>query len=256
MEFQMFDLAGKTAMVSGASSGLGEHFANVLARVGARVAVGARRADRLGVLVKSITDNGGHAVAINMDVTDGESVNAAIDKAESALGPIDILVNNAGVASSKRFVNVDEENWDLIMDTNLKGAWRVGSQVARRMLGNKTNGSIINIASILGLRVGFGEAVYAISKAGVVQMTKAMALEFANAGIRVNALCPGYFKTEMNAEFFQSEKGKEFIKATPARRLGRLEELDGPLVMLASNAGSFINGAAIPVDGGHLVSSL
>lgn len=249
-------LTGKVALVTGASSGLGAHFAKVLATAGAKVVVGARRVEKLQDLVGEIAESGGEAVAVAMDITDTTSVIQAIDDGEAAFGPITILINNAGVADSKRFINVDEGSWDFVMDTNLKGAWTVANQVSKRLMANKLGGSIVNIASILGLRVAVGESTYAISKAGVVQMTKAMALEFATKGIRVNAICPGYFKTEINADFFATEKGEAFIQATPARRLGKLQELNAPLLLLASDAGSFINGTAIPIDGGHTVSSL
>lgn len=249
-------LDGKVALVTGASSGLGEHFAKVLANAGAKVIVGARRVDRLASLVDTIAANGGTAHAVALDVTDTASVKQAIDTAENAFGPITVLINNAGVADSRRFVNIDETCWDYVMEANLKGAWRVASEISRRLLNNNLSGSIVNIASILGLRQGFGESAYSISKAGVVQMTKAMALEMASKGVRVNAICPGYFKTEMNEDYFNSDQGDGFIARTPARRLGKLEELDGPLLLLTSDAGSFINGVALPVDGGHMVSGL
>lgn len=256
MPNELLSLKNKVALVTGASSGLGAHFAKTLANAGAKVVLGARRTEKLKDVVDSITANGGQALAVAMDVTSGDSVNDALDQAEEHFGPITVLINNAGVADSKRFVNVDENSWDFTMDTNLKGAWRVATLVSQRLLQQKLNGSIVNVASILGLRVGFGESAYAISKAGVVQMTKAMALEMGYKGIRVNALCPGYFKTEMNADYFDSEKGQAYIASTPAKRLGELSELDAPLLMLASDAGSFVNGVALPVDGGHLVSSL
>lgn len=250
------NLAGKVALVTGASSGLGEHFATVLAAEGAKVIVAARRTERLDSLVDQLRSGGAEALAVAMDVTDSESVKQAIDGAEEAFGPITVLVNNAGVADSRLFTKVNEDSWDYVMEANLKGAWRVANAIARRLVERQLQGSIVNIASILGLRQGFGESTYAVSKAGVVQMTKSMALELASKGIRVNALCPGYFKTELNSEFFDSEKGMEFIAKTPSRRLGELHELTGPLLLLCGDQGSFINGVALPVDGGHLVSSL
>jgi NAD(P)-dependent dehydrogenase (short-subunit alcohol dehydrogenase family) len=250
------DMSGSVALVTGASSGLGAHFAAVLAAAGARVVLAARRTDKLQAGVEQIIAKGGKAVAVSLDVTSAESVDAALDAAEAAFGPVDVLINNAGVADSKRFVKVDEASWDFIMETNLKGAWRLASAVTRRLLAAGSGGSIVNVASILGLRQGFGESTYATSKAAVVQMTKAMALELARKNIRVNALCPGYFRTELNSDYFDSEKGKAYIEGTPSGRLGRLEELDGPLLLLAGDSGSFVNGVALAVDGGHLVSSL
>ena len=249
-------MKGKVALVTGASSGLGAHFTQVLAAAGAKVVLAARRTDKLQDQVDKITAEGGVALAVALDVTLADSVKNALDTAEAAFGPITVLINNAGVADSKRFINVDEESWDFVLDTNLKGSWRLASAVSKRLLANKLSGSIVNISSILGLRVSLGESCYAISKAAVLQMTKAMALELGYKGIRVNALCPGYIKTELNSEFFESDAGLNYIKNTPAKRLGLMEELNAPLLMLASDAGSFINGIALPVDGGHLNSSL
>jgi len=249
-------LDNKLALITGASSGLGEHFAQVLASAGARVVVAARRLDKLDQLVAQISDNGGTATAVQMDVTDPASVHDAMAFIENECGSLSILVNNAGVADSRTFLKVDEASWQRTLDVNLHGAWRVAHAVTARMVASQTPGCVVNIASILGLRVGFGNSAYAVSKAGVVQMTKAMALELASKNIRVNALCPGYIETAINADYFSTEKGQRYIKTTPAGRTGRLDELDGPLLLLCSEAGSFINGVALPVDGGHLVSSL
>ena len=253
---EALSMRGKVVLVTGASSGLGAHFARVLAAAGASVAVGARRVDKLESLVSDIGTRNGNAIAVELDVTLESSVESALDQIEEAFGPVTVLINNAGVADSRHCLNIDEESWDFVMNTNLKGTWRMASTVAQRCIKHKLPGSIVNIASILGLRVGFGQSSYATSKAALIQLTKSMALELGRKGIRVNALCPGYFKTELNEDYFESEEGDSFIQATPARRLGELPELDVPLLMLAGDAGSFINGAAIPVDGGHLVSSL
>ncbi len=251
-----FSLAGKVALVTGASSGLGAHFARVLSEAGAAVAVAARRTDRLASLVAELESGGGRAMAVPMDVTSPESVDAALDAVEKDLGVVTVLVNNAGVADAKYCLKVDEDSWDFIMDANLKGAWRVATGMARRCVAAGASGSIVNIASILGLRVGFGQSTYATSKAAVVQLTKSMALELGAKNIRVNALCPGYFLTDMNVRYLESDAGRAMLDATPFRRSGQLSELDGPLLLLASDAGSFMTGAAVPVDGGHLVTSL
>ena len=253
---RVFDLGGRVALVTGASSGFGAHFARVLASAGANVVLGARRLERLSALVDDINRHGGSAAAVNMDVLDGESVKFAFDFAERRFGTVDVLVNNAGVAASRRFINSTEEDWDFIVDTNLKAVWRVGRECARRLVDAEKRGSIVNVASIVGLQPALGEAVYGAAKAGVVHLTKTMAMELLRHDIRVNALCPGYFETEMNADFFATEKGRQFIQQLPPRRLGDLEELNAPLLLLASDAGSFINGVALPVDGGHLTQSL
>ena len=254
MHDNIFSLKGRVALVTGASSGLGRHFAQVLADAGATVVVAARREDRLSDLVNDISNLDGDAMAVTMDVTDTHSVKAAYDKAYSKYGTVDVLVNNAGVGDPKYFVDLDEESWDFVMETNLKGAWRVAQECARRLVRSGTGGSIINIASILGLTTQLKQTSYSVSKAGVAHLTRMMALELIRYGIRVNALAPGYFPTEMNTKFFGTEAGKAYVKTIPARRLGRIAELTGPLLLLASEAGSFMNGAVLPVDGGHLVA--
>lgn len=252
----ILNLTDRTALVTGASSGLGRHFAGVLARAGARVALAARRADALEDTRAAIEAAGGSAVTVAMDVTDADSVTLAVDEAARRLGRIDILVNNAGVTASAPFLDMSEEDWGRVIDTNLTGCARVARAVGQRMRDDGAGGRIVNIASILGVRVAGQVASYVASKGGLVHLTKAMALELARHGIRVNALCPGYLETELNQDFFASDAGKALIRRIPQRRLGRLDELDGPLLLLCSDAGSYMTGSVIAVDGGHLVSSL
>jgi NAD(P)-dependent dehydrogenase (short-subunit alcohol dehydrogenase family) len=252
----LFGLSARHALVTGASSGLGRHFAGVLAAAGARVTVAARREAALAETVASIRAAGAEAQSVRMDVTDASSVEQAFAAAEAEFGPVAILINNAGVTMTRAAIDVELNDWTSVIDTNLKGAWVVAQHAAKRMIHHGTSGSIVNIASILGLRVAGGVASYAISKAAVVQMTKALALEWARHGIRVNALAPGYIETELNDAFFGSDAGKALIRRIPQRRLGEARELDGPLLLLASDAGSYMTGSVIAVDGGHLVSGL
>lgn len=246
------DLSKHAALITGASSGFGAHFARVLAGCGARVVLGARRIERLRQVVEEIRAAGGQAQAVALDVRDLASVRAALE----AAGDIDILVNNAGVGVVKPALEQSEEDWSLVINTNLRGAFFVAREAALRMRARGAHGSIINIASILGLRQGGQVSTYAISKAGLVQMTKQLALELARYGIRVNAIAPGYFGTDINTDFFKTEAGAAMIKRIPMRRLGELADLDGPLLLLASEASRFMTGAVIEVDGGHLLSSL
>jgi NAD(P)-dependent dehydrogenase (short-subunit alcohol dehydrogenase family) len=256
MQADLFRLDGRHALVTGASSGLGRHFATVLADAGARVTVAARRAAQLAATVDAIAAAGARAHAVRLDVTDAASVAQAFTDAEARFGPVGVLINNAGVTVTRPAIDMAEQDWTSVIDTNLKGAWMVAQHAARRMIHHGTGGCIVNIASILGLRVAGGVATYAISKAGVVQMTKALALEWARHSIRVNALAPGYVETELNDAFFSSDAGKALIRRIPQRRLGELRELDGPLLLLASDAGSYMTGDVVAVDGGHLVSGL
>ena len=254
MTTNTFSLAGRTALVTGASSGLGRHFAGVLANAGAKVAVAARRLDRLQQLEAEIQATGGQAAAVALDVTDRGSIAKAFDAAEAALGPVSILVNNAGVPAGTYFLKMSESDWRSVMDVNLDGVFRVGQEAARRMSENRAGGSIINIASITAFGVLKGIAPYSASKAAVVSLTKSMALELARDGIRVNALAPGYFSTELNDAFLNGEAGQRLLSRVPMARAGKLDELDGPLLLLASDAGAFMTGSVITIDGGHLLA--
>ncbi|MCL4764598.1 MAG: glucose 1-dehydrogenase [Hyphomicrobiaceae bacterium] len=249
-----FSLKGRTALVTGASSGLGRHFAGVLARAGARVAVAARRLDRLEALAEEIRSMGGEAVAVALDVTEPESVGRAFDQAEARYGPVTVLVNNAGVPANTFFMSLTEADWRQVLDVNLDGVFRVGQEAARRMIAAGTGGSIVNIASVLGLGVLKAVAPYAASKAAVIQLTKAMALELARERIRVNALAPGYAVTEFNDEFLASDSGRKLLARVPFGRAADPAELDGPLLLLASDAGSYMTGSVLVVDGGSLLS--
>ena len=250
-----FRLDGRVVLVTGASSGLGTHFAQLLASVGARVAVAARRADKLQAVVDGITAAGGKARALSLDVASAASVRACFDELASWGAP-DVVINNAGVTVTRPLLEQTEEDFDQVLDTNLKGCWLVATEAARRMVAAGKGGSIVNVASILGERVAGGVAPYAISKAGVVQATKAMALELARHRIRVNALLPGYVVTDLNRDFLTSEAGDKLRSRIPSRRFGEMTDLDGPLLLLASDAGAAMSGATVAVDGAHLVSSL
>lgn len=251
---KLFGLDGKVALVAGASSGIGAEFSRALARAGADVVLCARRADRIEALAKEIADETGkRTLALSMDVKDADSVEAAFDKAVEAFGAPSVVCSNAGVGHLVQAIDETEEQWDHMMDTNLKGMWRVGKAAAKRMMAAGIEGSIINTASILGLGVAKQNLSYATSKAAVVQMTRAMALEWQRYGIRVNALCPGFFVTEINEQGLTTERGQQMLKMTPARRAGELEELVPAMLMLASPASSFTTAVALPVDGAHSV---
>jgi NAD(P)-dependent dehydrogenase (short-subunit alcohol dehydrogenase family) len=252
----IFDLGGKVALVTGASGGLGLHFARTLSGAGAKVALAARRREQLEANVASIASAGGEAMAVAVDVTDPQSVERAIAEIAEGLGPATIVVNNSGIAVPGTALDVDPDGWDRVMDTNVKGAWLVSRAAAKRMIEAKLEGSIVNIASILGFRVAGQVAPYATSKAGLLHLTRALAFEWARHRIRVNAIAPGYIETDINREFFASDAGKALLARIPQRRLGRPENLDGALLLLASDASAYMTGSAIVVDGGHLQSTL
>ena len=252
------DLAGRVALVTGASSGLGAQFAQTLARAGAAVVLASRRLDKLKELRARIEGEGGDAHVLELDVTDNDSIRAAVARAETEVGSIDILVNNSGVSTTERLLDVSEDDFDYIFTTNVRGAFFVAQEVGRRMLarargaapGSFTGGRIINIASMAGLKVLPQIGVYCMSKAAVIQMTRAMALEWGKHGINVNALCPGYIDTEINHHHWQTEQGKKLVAMLPRKRLGQPQDLDGLIVLLASAHSDFINGAVIAADDG------
>ncbi|MGL4728017.1 MAG: SDR family oxidoreductase [Bosea sp. (in: a-proteobacteria)] len=243
-------LATKTVLITGASSGLGAHFARIAVDAGAAVVLAARRIEKLESLVNEL--GVACARAVQLDVSD----EASVIQCMAAAGPVDVVVNNAGVADTKAAFGTSASDFDHVIGTNLRGAYLVATTAAKAMAGAKRPGVIVNIASILGLRVAGGVSAYAISKAGVVQMTKALALEWARHNIRINALAPGYLATELNEAFFKTDAGQALTRRIPMRRLGELSELDGPFLLLASDASSFMTGSILAVDGGHLVSSL
>jgi len=247
----MTDLSGRIALVTGASSGLGRHFAKTLAAAGASVVLGARRADRLASLAEEIRVAGGTVSTLALDVTDEASIAAAF----AAIPRLDILVNNAGIAPAAPAMELSAEDWDATMATNLRGAFLVAQAAAKKMA-PAGGGSIVNIASIAGLRTGGHLAAYAASKAGLIHLTRNLAAEWARHAIRVNALAPGYIETELNAAFFATKTGQDTIKRIPQRRLGRPEDLDGPLLLLASDASRYMTGAILVVDGGHSINTL
>lgn len=253
----IFSLAGRDVLVTGASSGLGRHFALTLAAGGARtVFIAARKAEKLAGLKAEIEEIGAVSHALQLDVTDVASVKSAFDVIASLGVTADVIVNNAGVTETKPFLEQSVEDWNKVIDTNLRGCWFVSQEGAKRLVFVGQKGSVINIASILGERVASHIGPYCISKAGIVQATKVAALELARYDIRVNALLPGYIVTDLNRDFLMSEAGERLRSRIPSRRFGYPENLDGPLLLLASAAGAHITGATLSVDGGHLVSSL
>jgi 3-oxoacyl-[acyl-carrier protein] reductase len=250
---ELFDLTGRVALVTGASSGLGVRFAEVLAGAGAAVALVARRADRLETLKTRIEAAGGRAVAIGADVLDRDAMARAFDAAEQAFGTVTVLVNNAGVVHANRVVDLPADEWRRVLGTNLDAVFYCAQDAARRMLAAGKTGAIVNIVSVLGFGVAKGTAAYAVAKAGVVQLTKALALELAFKGVRVNAIAPGWIVTDLNRDYLLSEQGAAIKREIPVGRFGEERDLDGALLLLVSDAGRFIAGTTIVVDGGQLV---
>jgi NAD(P)-dependent dehydrogenase (short-subunit alcohol dehydrogenase family) len=250
------DLSGKVALVTGASSGIGAHVARTLAAAGARVAVAARRRERLSEVVDAIAVAGGKAAAVRMDVTDARSIEHGFEQAQCELGAIDVLVNNAGIAIPKAALDVSAGEWDDVLAVNLRGPFLVAQNFARRVVERKGSGTIVNVGSIMGERVAGLVSSYAASKAALLQLTRALALEWARYGIRVNAIAPGYIETDINKGFFATPAGEAMMKRIPQRRLGRLEDLDGTVLLLCSDASAYMTGAIVAIDGGHLVSAL
>ena len=246
------DLTGKVVLVTGASQGLGRQFALTLAKHGAKVALAARQVAKIEDLQAEIEAAGGTAFSVAMDVMDRASINAGVAASEQALGPVDILVNNAGLAINKLFLDVTEEDYDTVLGTNLKGVFFCAQAVAKGMV-ERGSGSIINISSVLGSRPIGTLTTYCASKGGLNQLTAAMGLELARSGVRVNAIAPGYIETPMNRGFFQSPAGQALVKSVPARRLGRVEDLDGALLLLATDASTFMTGTVVTVDGGFVI---
>ena len=252
----IFRLDGRVVVVTGASRGLGAAFAKTLAGAGARVALMARDTTRLESMRAAIAADGGEAAAFALDVTDRAGVGAAFAAVEAQLGTPSVLVNNAGVAVTRRILDVDENDWRSVIDTNLTGAWFVAQEAAQRMAAAGKGGNIVNIASLLALRTGIGTVAYNAAKAGLAHLTRTMAVELARNDIRVNALAPGYFETDMNRDYFASDSGKALIGRIPQRRLGHDADLDGPLLFLCSDASRYVTGQILHVDGGHSVSPI
>jgi NAD(P)-dependent dehydrogenase (short-subunit alcohol dehydrogenase family) len=255
-ELPSFGIAGQVALVTGASSGIGRHFAALLAAAGVKVALAARRVERLAELAREIEAAGGQSLPIACDVTRSVDVAAAVAAAENELGPLTFLVNNAGVVVSKPLFEHTEADWDHVIDTNLKGAWLMAREFAQHLVGLKRQGRIINISSVLGFRTIGRVPAYCAAKAGLTHLTHVLAMELARFGILVNALAPGYVETDFNRAFFQTEPGKALISRIPLKRLGQTEDLDGALLFLASPASAYVTGTVISVDGGHGVAAI
>jgi 3-oxoacyl-[acyl-carrier protein] reductase len=250
----IFDVSKETILITGASQGLGRQFARVLSAHGAAVVLAARQMGKLESLQKDITDKGGRAVAVSMDVTDNASIANAFDAAEAALGPVSVLINNAGIAVEKMAIDQTEADWDAVIGANLKGAYFAATEAARRMIAHKVEGNIVNIASVLGFGLTKAVSPYAISKAGIVQATRALALELAAHRIRVNALAPGYIDTDINHAAWDTPVGEKLIKRIAQRRVGHESDLDGAILLLASQASRYMTGSTVTVDGGFLLN--
>jgi NAD(P)-dependent dehydrogenase (short-subunit alcohol dehydrogenase family) len=251
-----FDLANQVALVTGASSGIGRHLAELLAAAGAKVALAARRVDRLAEAAREIEATGGQCLPVACDVTRSDSVATAVAVAENTLGALTILVNNAGVVVAKPVLQHTEEEWDYVVDTNLKGAWLMAREFAQHLVDRQRPGRIVNIASVLGVRTIARVPSYTAAKAGLIHLTGVLAMELARHGILVNAIAPGYVETDFNRDFLRSDAGKKLAARIPLRRVGRPDDLDGAMLLLASPAGAYITGAVIAVDGGHGVAAI
>jgi len=252
MTESLFSLAGKRVLITGASSGFGAHFAAVLAEAGADLVLAARRVEKLEETADMVRSKGRHAIVVPMDVSDHNSVADAF----SSMPELDVVINNAGISRMGTLDSLEEEDWDAVIDTNLKGVWMVSKFAVRQWRKDNRSGNLINIASILGLRVSGQLPPYTASKAAVVQLTKSIALDYARHNIRCNAICPGYFETEINRDWLRSEGGLKQVKRVPFHRTGQMQEISGPLLLLASDASSYMSGSIIAVDGAHLCSSL
>lgn len=255
---QSFRLDGKHVVITGASSGFGSHFAGVLAEAGARVVLGARRVEKVQDRVDEIKAAGGEAAGARLDVRDAASIGEFLDSAENEFGPIDVVINNAGVeAGAKTYMMIDEEDWDFVIDTNLKGAWLMAKHYTERVIANgQSGGNIVNISSITDRRTIKGQFPYAVSKGALTRMTEVMALEAARYKIRVNALAPGYVLTDVSRLLLESDQAPSFMKGIPMRRFGDFDDLNGPILLLASDASSYMTGSVVVVDGGHVCASL
>lgn len=249
----LFDVSKEVILVTGASQGLGRQFARVLSARGAAVILAARQTAKLKSLEEEIRGKGGRAAAVQMDITDIGALSGALDAAEAAFGPVTVLINNAGIAIEKLAIDQTEADWDAVIGSNVKGAYFLATELARRMIARRQVGNIVNIASVLGTGVLKAISPYAISKAGMIQGTRAMALELAGNGIRVNALAPGYIDTEMNHDFWATPAGEKLTRRIPQRRVGAESDLDGAILLLASNASRYMTGSVVTVDGGFLL---